>query len=430
MNVSARINESLEPLRAWHEAASETLPGLAVIAYDSDLTIISSQGEPPLSPGIDPTRIVGMPIAEALPASIWSKLEASLRDALGGGNCSFEMPFSDGDCLHWIEVAPLQHDGLIVGGVMSTQDVAERLIAEQDLLELTGSFEAAFAKAPIGMALVALDGTLIRVNPAFGRISGYSSKELNHIRIQDMIPTEDHERDLIMMTKLISGELDNYLTEMRLIGRSDREIWAMLATSVVRDDAGDVLHLIVQVQDITGRKELETELRRVAGEDPLTGLANRRRFEESLRTQIERCRRYGENAALLMIDLDRFKSVNDTHGHSTGDDLLIFVAEQLSARMRASDLVARPGGDEFSVIAIDSDERRAQALVAELTEHFDELHFEPEGRRLSCRASIGSTVIDSNSRSMDEVLSRADNAMYEAKIIRQSGDDERPRPGR
>ena len=428
--MNARLNDSLQPLLAWYDAASETLPGLAVVAYDSDLTILWSQGDPPTSAGIDPARLVGVPIGEVLPASIWSKMENSLRDALKGVSCSFEMPFSDGDCLHWIEVAPLRKDGLVVGGVMSTQDVAERLIAEQDLLELTGSFEAAFAKAPIGMSLVALDGTLIRVNPAFGRISGYSPRELETVRIQDMIPVENHEHDLIMMTKLISGEIDNYVTEMQLLGKGDREIWAMLAASVVRDEGGDALHLIVQVQDITGRKELETELRRVAGEDPLTGLANRRRFEEVLSTQIERSRRYDETAALLMFDLDDFKSVNDTHGHSIGDDLLIFVAGQLSARMRSSDLVARPGGDEFSVIAIDSDEDRARALVDELTGHFDGLHYETDGRRLSCRASIGATVIDSSAETMDEVLSRADRAMYEAKNARQAADDGPHRSGR
>lgn len=418
--MSPQRKDSLDPLRAWHSAASASLPGLSILAYDSHLTMVSSQGDPPLSPGFDPDGAIGKSLSEVLPAAIWAKMESSFRDALTGSSSSFEMPFSDGDCLHWIEVSPLRRDGEVIGGVMSSQEVAERLIAEQELLQMTGSFEAVFSKAPIGMAMIALDGSLIRVNPSFNRITGYTSDQTSRLRIQDMIPPEDHERDLLMMTRLIGGEVDNYVTEKRLVGKSGREVWVMMATSVSRDDEGSPLHLIVQLQDVTDRKELEIELRRVAGEDPLTGLANRRRLEETLRNQIERCQRYEEKAALLMIDLDDFKSVNDTHGHSTGDDLLVFVADQLRGRLRSSDLVARPGGDEFAVIAVDSDGDQARVLVAELTEHFDALRFEPRGRDLGCQASIGSAVIDSATESTDEVLSRADRSMYRAKNARRS----------
>lgn len=418
--MSPQRKGSLDPLHAWHSAAAGTLPGLSILVYDLDLSMVSFQGDPPLSPGLDPAGAVGRPLSEILPPRIWSKMESSFREALSGSSSSFEMPFSDGDCLHWIEVAPLRRDGTVIGGVMSSQEVAERLIAEQELLEVTGSFEAVFSKAPIGMAMIALDGSLIRVNPSFNRISGYTSEETAHLRIQDMIPPEDHERDLLMTSRLVGGEMDNYVTEKRLIGKSGREIWVMMASSVSRDDEGAPLHLVVQLQDVTDRKELEIELRRVAGEDPLTGLANRRRLEETLRNQIARCHRYDEKAALLMIDLDDFKSVNDTYGHSTGDDLLVFVADQLRGRLRSSDLVARPGGDEFAVIAVDSDGDQARVLVAELTEHFDALRFDPRGRDLGCQASIGSAVIDSSTESTDEVLSSADRSMYRAKNARRS----------
>ena len=417
--MNAQRKDSLDPLRAWHSAAAESLPGLSIVVYDPDFRIVSVQGEPPLAPGAHFTGSMEQTLEEVLPPALWERLENSFREALQGVGSSFEMPLSDGDCLHWVEVGPLRRDGAVIGGVMSSQDVAERLIAEQELLETTGSFEAVFSKAPIGMAMIALDGSLIRVNPAFNRITGYGPAETSRIRIQDMIPPEDHERDLLMMTRLVGGELDNYVTEKRLIGKGDREIWAMMASSVSRDDEGSPMHLIVQLQDVSDRKALEIELRRVAGEDPLTGLANRRRLEETLRRQIERCQRYEETAALLMIDLDDFKSVNDTHGHSTGDDLLIFVGDQLRARLRSTDLVARPGGDEFAVIAVNSDEDQARVLVAELTEHFDALRFDPGGRDLGCRASVGSAVIDANTDSTDELLARADRSMYKAKNSRR-----------
>jgi len=416
--MSARLKDSIDPLQAWHSGASGTLPGLSVLVYDPDLRVVSCQGDPPRSSQVDPDAMIGRSLEETLPPPIWSKLEDALRGALTGGHSSFQMPFSDGDCLHWIDVEPVRSDGAVVGGVLAAQDVADRLIAEQDLHVLTGSFEAAFTKAPIGMAMVALDGTLVRVNPAFNRITGYEPEEVALLRFQDMIPIEDHGRDLEMTNRLISGELETYTAEKRLIGRSNREIWAMVATSVVRDDEDRPIHLIAQVQDISDRRELELELRRVADEDALTGLANRRRFEKTLKDQIERCRRYGDTAALLVIDLDDFKTVNDTHGHSTGDDLLQFVADQLSERLRSTDLIARPGGDEFAVVLLGSDAQRTQKLVSELTRHFDTVRFEPEGRAIDCRASIGAAVIDSSSGSMDEVLSAADRSMYEAKKAR------------
>ncbi|HTU15140.1 MAG TPA: diguanylate cyclase [Solirubrobacterales bacterium] len=417
--MSSRLKDSLDPLQAWHSGASGTLPGLSVLVYDTDLRVISCEGDPPHSVDVDPEAMIGRPLADALPPSMWGKLEAALKGALNGVRSSFQMPFSDGDCLHWLDVDPLRSDGAVIGGTLASQDVAERMIAEQELRVLTGSFEAAFTKAPIGMAMVALDGTLVRVNPAFNRITGYTPEEIAQLRFQDMIPTEDHERDLGMTNRLISGELNTYTAEKRIHGKDQREIWAMIATSVVRDGEDRPLHLIAQIQDISERRELELELRRVAGEDPLTGLANRRRFDRTLEDQIERSRRYGETAALLMIDLDDFKSVNDTHGHSTGDDLLNFVGRQITARIRSTDLVARLGGDEFTVILLGADARRAENLVAELTAHFDSLRFEPEGRAISCRASIGSALIDASTGSMDEVLSAADRSMYEAKRSRE-----------
>lgn len=417
--MPGRLKDSLDPLQAWHSGASSTLPGLSVLVYDTELLVVSCEGDPPRSGGIEPSSTIGRSLDEVLPTSIWGELESAIRGALKGDSSSFQMPFSDGDCLHWIDVDPVRSDGAVIGGAMASQDVAERMIAEQELHVLTGSFEAAFTKAPIGMAMVALDGTLVRVNPAFNRITGYSPQEISKLRFQAMIPIEDHEQDLRMTNKLITGELDIFTAEKRIVGKSGREIWAMIATSVVRDDEDRPVHLIVQIQDISVRRKLELELRRVAGEDPLTGLANRRRFDTTLEHQIERSRRYGETAALLTIDLDDFKSVNDTYGHSVGDELLDFVGRQLTERLRSTDLVARPGGDEFAVILLGSDAERATHLVTELTNHFDNLRFESKGHLISCRASIGSAIIDSDTESMDQVLSAADQSMYEAKRSRE-----------
>lgn len=178
--------------------------------------------------------------------------------------------------------------------------------------------------------------------------------------------------------------------------------------------------MIAQLQDISELRRVETELRRVAGEDELTGLANRRQLVAAIGNQIDRCRRYDEKAALLSMDLDNFKLVNDRFGHSAGDELLRFIADELGRRFRSSDLVSRPGGDEFAVLVVGSDAGRAAEIAGEMMDYFDSIRFEPEGRSLECRASIGSATMDDETDSVDEILSRADESMYEVKSHRRS----------
>ena len=131
--------------------------------------------------------------------------------------------------------------------------------------------------------------------------------------------------------------------EKRYFTAQGHLIWVGLAVSLVRDEAGRPVHFISQITDISERKRMETKLRRLADHDSLTGLWNRRRFEDELQRQVGRCQRYGERAALLLTDLDGFKDVNDTFGHKAGDDLLKVVATGLRARLRHTDS-HRPAG--------------------------------------------------------------------------------------
>ena len=123
---------------------------------------------------------------------------------------------------------------------------------------------------------------------------------------------------------------------------------------------------------------------------------------------------------LLAIDLDYFKLVNDRHGHSVGDQLLRFIADELRRRFRTNDTVARPGGDEFAVLVVGAEEDRGDDIARELMKHLDGCRFDPEGRSLPCRASIGWGPVTADTVSADEVLSRADRAMYEVKSHRRS----------
>lgn len=266
----------------------------------------------------------------------------------------------------------------------------------------------AFDHAPIGIALVGTDGRWLRVNQALSDLLGYSETELLAATFQDITHPDDLEADLALLEDALSGRRSSYQLNKRYIRSDGRQIWAQLSVAVVTDKTGTPLHFISQVQDVTERHRLEARLRELADHDHLTGLLNRRRFEEELDRQLERCARHDERAALLLMDIDRFKEVNDSGGHAAGDSLLQTVAEVCQRRVRGTDLVARVGGDEFAAILVDSDEMGALQVAQTLRDAIREV--EPK----FATASIGVTTMRADDRP-DTVLARADRALYAVK---------------
>ena len=147
---------------------------------------------------------------------------------------------------------------------------------------------------------------------------------------------------------------------MRLVSASGDTVWASISSSVVRDSEGEPQMRLLQMLDISERKRFEGQLQHLADHDPLTGLINRRRFEEELERELTAAKRYDRAGAVLVLDLDNFKYVNDTHGHSAGDDLIVSVSALLRRRLRESDTLSRIGGDEFAVILPDCSARQAE----------------------------------------------------------------------
>ncbi len=187
-------------------------------------------------------------------------------------------------------------------------DLTERRAAERRAGLAERDFEAAFRAAPHGVAIVGLDGIFLHVNQKLAAILGYSIEELSNITFQEITHPDDLDADLAQVSSLLAGEIDTYEMEKRYYTKSGHLIWALLAVAIVRDEDGTPRHFISQIQDISTRKRLEAHTFELANRDAITSLYNRRRFEEELRRQIERCREEGESAALLLLDLDRFKN--------------------------------------------------------------------------------------------------------------------------
>ena len=180
------------------------------------------------------------------------------------------------------------------------------------------------------------------------------------------------------------------------------------------------LYYVMQVEDIGDRKQTERELRRLADHDSLTGLLNRRGFMEGLRRELRRMERKGEYGALLLLDLDNFKLVNDTAGHLAGDQVLRSTADVLRRRLRATDVIGRLGGDEFAALVLNVTPRQANEIAAETCETLRSMTVTAGEQVVEVAASIGVIAIDEmRDESEEDLLAAADRAMYRVKSLRR-----------
>ena len=274
-------------------------------------------------------------------------------------------------------------------------------------------FKAVFDNAPTGVAVVGLDGTFLRVNRALCRITGYHERDLTQLTFQDITYPDDLDKDLQEATRLMHGEIASYEMEKRYYAKDGHLIWVHLSGSMVYADDGQPLYFIAHINDISARKRDEEMLRTAATRDALTGVLNRGRFEEELARYRALARRheYTDDAAVLMIDLDGLKKVNDQRGHTAGDDYIKSVAQVIGRRLRLSDTFARIGGDEFAALLPHTSASQAQHLAQTLADLVS----------TTCPGSISIGVAMLTSGNMDDVLERADKAMYQAKLRGGSG---------
>jgi diguanylate cyclase (GGDEF)-like protein/PAS domain S-box-containing protein len=289
-------------------------------------------------------------------------------------------------------------------------DLSERQAAERRAVFAERDFEAAFHASPHGVAIVGLDGRFLLVNQKLADIVGYPKEQLVDLTFQEITHPDDLDADLAQVDALVAGEIDSYEMEKRYYTREGRLIWVLLAAAIVRDEDGAPRHFISQIQDISTRKRLEAHTYELANRDAITSLYNRRRFEEELRRQIGRCREEGESAALLLLDLDRFKNVNDSDGHVAGDQLIRSVGRALDDRIDEPDVAARIGGDEFAVILRDIDLAQARAVAEDLR-----LAITAADTDRSCTASLGLCRLHGDVPDAETCFRAVDRAMYRAK---------------
>jgi len=275
-------------------------------------------------------------------------------------------------------------------------------------------FRVAFDNAPIGMGLVQPDGHWLQVNAAFCRLLGYSEEELMALTLADLTVPGD--------ATIHADESEETRSETRYLRADGSPLWVAASTTLVRGPDGKPLYYVLQVEDIGDRKQTERELRRLADHDSLTGLLNRRGFMEGLRRELRRMERKGEYGALVLLDLDNFKLVNDTAGHLAGDHVLRATAEVLRRRLRATDVIGRLGGDEFAALVLNVTPRQASEIAAETADTIRSMTVTAGDITIEVAASIGVVAIDEmRYETEDELLAAADRAMYRVKSLRRDG---------
>ena len=265
---------------------------------------------------------------------------------------------------------------------------------------------------------MAPDGSWLQVNEALCRMLGYTAEELYARSFQDITHPDDLDLDLAHVEQVLSGAIRSYQLDKRYFHADGREVWATLSVALVRDDDGSPLYFISQVMDIGDRKRREAELQRLADHDPLTGLHNRRSFVRELERERLLSVRHGAPSAVLLLDLDGFKAINDTYGHACGDDVLQAVADRLRDP-GAPQRRGRPPGRRRVRPAARPRHRGAgrRGGARRSSTSWRAIAIERAPGLGGIRASVGVASVEAGDGSED-VLVAADEAMYAQKRTR------------
>jgi diguanylate cyclase (GGDEF)-like protein/PAS domain S-box-containing protein len=343
-------------------------------------------------------RLSELPFGSRLPA-LRERLIGAIGSAPGE---QFEFAFTRGESTVHVNV-----------GVASVGDLLSMTLTDVgDIKQHEASFRLLFDSNPVPMWLYDLENLrIVSVNDAAVAHYGYGRERFQSMTLPDLWPRD--EWDVHREVAKSVGEMYQSERTWRHVKADGSEIEVL--TYARRVPFGDVQAVLVAVMDVTERKQAEARIAYMAHHDALTGLANRVMFHERLDELLARVRRQGDSIAVLCLDLDHFKGVNDTLGHPIGDDLLKAVAQRLKKCLRDSDVVARLGGDEFAIVQSPVGSPTEANILATTLIEVVSRPYEVQGHEFVVGASIGIALAPNDGDAADLLLRNADMALYRAK---------------
>lgn len=302
-------------------------------------------------------------------------------------------------------------NGEVIGLVGVSRDITDRVQAEHSLRQAAKVFESTRE----GVMITDPEKRILLVNRAFTELMGYTPEDVLG-KSTDMLQSPRHDAEFFRRMWKQVKTTGHWQGEVWGRRRNGDEFPQLCSISAVNDDAGRPLQYVYVFTDISKIKQTEAELEFLAHHDPLTRLPNRRLLLARIRHGMETIKRDGGLMALLMLDLDRFKDVNDSFGHLTGDELLQQVADRLKNRLRSVDTITRLGGDEFTVLLHNiTQQEDAGRVASEIVGMLGEPWFLSNGAEIRIGSSVGITLYPGHCETAEEMLQQADTALYQAK---------------
>ena len=414
--AKAELLTVLERTGARYSALVEHLPGTAVMIFDQDLCLLFVAG-----PGTrlwDGIRevVAGRNLQDLVSPAELAILEPFCRAALVEPG-TLDYTWEDtGLELHLAAVPIPNLDGEVDQLMVLVTDLTQTKADEAAREQAEDRYRTAFEAGPVGMSRTALTGRFEAVNEALCVLTGYTSEQLCASDFLSITHSDDIEPARHALASMVSGLTDVYRTEKRFIHADGHDIWIALSTAIVRDSDDRPLYFLSHYLDITDRKRFESQLHHLAEHDPMTGLPNRSSFKSTLNRHVATVARHGQSGALLVLDLDHFKQINDTLGHRAGDELMVSLANVLRRHVLSTDVIGRLGGDEFGVMLPYATREQAGEMAASLLDAVrSEATMLTGSNRRKVTTSIGVAMFDRTTPSGSDILVNADLAMYDAK---------------
>ncbi len=353
-----------------------------------------------------------------LGAGAEARMRAALHQVFTVGrpmSYEVEVPDAAGNPVRYVSRwTPIKRGGEVVAGLVIASDITRRVLDRIGITE-----QVILDSAAEGIVGLDDEGCVTFVNSAAGDLLGASQDELRGRSIHDVVHTRQaepyaHGKDQCrMLVSLREGVVQH--AEDDVFWRRDGSSFPVHYTSSPIVERGEVTGAVLTFNDVTERKRFEAQLQYLADHDPVTGLYNRRRFEQELARHLAYDARYGSGGAVLALDLDNFKYVNDTLGHKAGDEVIARVARTIAERIRETDTLARLGGDEFAVLLPEAGIEQAQSVARTIVDSVRKHAVTVGGHQIRVTASIGVTMFGNREVDRESLLVEADLAMYEAK---------------